>query len=86
MDANKLQKLKDIGYVVRRTCDNCYYAEFNHRADAFGECTLYTYEHKKHTGPARQLSINRNGTCPSHTLSDAQTALLHGFAELVEDK
>jgi len=65
MDANKLDKLKDIGYTIRDTCGNCAYGRFP-QVSEFGTCTQWTYTHLKHSGPDRQLSINVHGHCPAH--------------------
>ena len=42
-------------------CGLCQHAWFP--KDDWGTCTIQTYEHEKHTGPARQLSIHKYGTC-----------------------
>ena len=62
MDANKLKKLKEIGYVIPETCDTCLHAEIKPGQD-FGECGLITYDHLKHTKPVHELSIYRGGNC-----------------------
>ena len=82
MDANKLVKLKVIGYQVRKTCGNCIHALFSSPASDWGTCWKHQYEHLKHTGEARQLSIHRSGHCDDHHRN--KTLNLGGFEELVE--
>jgi hypothetical protein len=49
---------------------------FAGRSD-FGTCAIKTYDHLKHTGSDRQLSINRYGACASgFELSDVAEASL----------
>ncbi len=82
MDQNKLQKLRDIEYVVHRTCGSCLWAsEF--KGD-FGTCQLYTYRHAKHFDSTRRLSVHRYGFCDGHDVDPAFQARIHGFAELME--
>lgn len=62
MDENKLIKLKDVGYTVKKVCALCRYSLFApHKL--FGVCTAYEYTHQKHTGPDRRLSILKFGYC-----------------------
>jgi hypothetical protein len=62
MDANKLERLKEIGYSIQPTCGLCVHF-FAPSGGEFGECDLYSYEHLKHSGPPRKLSVHRNGGC-----------------------
>lgn len=62
MDANKRAALEAIDYVILDTCDSCDHARFAGCAE-FGTCDLYEYQHEKHTGHRRQLSIHRAGIC-----------------------
>ncbi len=87
MDANKLVKLKVIGYEIRKTCGNCVHSLFASPGTAWGTCWLYKYDHLKHSEQSRQLSIHRSGRCKdgykeSPTATNALN--LGGFAELVE--
>ncbi len=67
MDQNKLKVLNDIGYAIRKTCATCEYSLFTQaRGNNWGLCFAKTYEHLKHTGPERQLSINKFGHCPQY--------------------
>ncbi len=78
MDANKREVLVEIGYQVLDTCGRCAHAELNPNTD-WGTCRITTYPHAKHIGDWRDLSINRNGTCPKFTAQDRQP--LGGFEE-----
>jgi hypothetical protein len=62
-DENKFAKLREIGYTIPLGCEDCSHAQFPPRGD-WGECSFHRYEHKKHTGPDRGISITRFGTCP----------------------
>lgn len=84
MDANKLKVLQDIDYRIRKCCGNCVFGVFV-RSEGFGTCGIQQYEHKKHTGDKRQLSVNRYGYCEKHEISDTYVARIHGFSVFVED-
>ena len=56
MDLNKLAELRRIGYKIPRTCGLCTHGVFVGKSD-FGGCAIQTYQHLKHTGPPKQLSI-----------------------------
>jgi len=83
MDANKLAKLKEIGYHVPKTCGLCINSQFASHLVEWGECTKHSYDHQKHTDSRRQLSVYRGGTCSGFELSPLALSELHGFAELV---
>lgn len=82
MDANKLTVLKEIGYTVHRTCGSCIHAKFS-RGAQWSTCEIYTYQHQKHTGEARQLSIHVSGECQSWE-NESFGDSLEGFYELLE--
>jgi hypothetical protein len=87
VDANKLVKLKVIGYQVRQTCGNCVHSFFPSRNTDWGTCSLYQYDHLKHSDQKRQLSIHRSGRCKDgYSKSPTATSELNlgGFAGLVE--
>lgn len=65
MDKNKLNVLHAIDYTIKRTCATCNYAEFPN--NNWGLCHLHRYQHEKHTGELRDLSINKLGYCKSYT-------------------
>lgn len=64
MDDNKLNKLREIGYTIRKCCGNCLH---NNLDTNWGTCGVQFYEHKKHEGGAksskRNLSIHETGYC-----------------------
>lgn len=62
MDENKLDKLREVGYEIKACCRLCLHGNFAPFSD-FGTCAKHTYEHLKHTGEPRQLSIHRMGKC-----------------------
>lgn len=62
MDANKLTVLRDVGYKIHKCCGLCVHGWFP-KTD-FGTCEKNKYEHQKHTGAPRQLSIHKYGYCP----------------------
>lgn len=64
MDANKLIKLREVGYVVRKTCGNCVFSKLN-PSTGWGTCALHAYEHQKHSEAQRQMSIVASGRCTS---------------------
>lgn len=49
-----------------------------------GTCAARQYEHQKHTGEARQLSIHKTGCCGQHKLDEAKKAQLGAFAEFID--
>jgi hypothetical protein len=64
MDANKRLELLRIGYQIRGACGLCKHGVFAPKQD-FGTCSIYTYQHLKHTGDRRQLSVHQYGSCDS---------------------
>ena len=60
MDANKLEKLKQIKYRIRDCCGLCIHADL--APDGWGTCLKFTYNHLKHK-EERQLSIHMFGSC-----------------------
>lgn len=62
MDLNKLAMLRGIGYRIPKSCGLCKHGVFVAASD-WGSCAVHAYEHLKHTGPKRQLSIYRGGSC-----------------------
>ncbi len=80
MDANKRQKLLDIGYRVKSTCGTCKH--FNSYVDPeFGDCSLHKYTHLKHSGGQRKLSVVQHGHCNSYEQDNVE--FLHGFKEFL---
>lgn len=83
MDASKLEKLKQVGYAVNKSCYFCRYADIK-SGRLFGTCNFHTYNHEKHTGEPRQLSIVAMGTCKDYEADGLVTGLLEGFLEFVK--
>lgn len=85
MDSNKLTVLKEIGYTINPSCGMCKHGVFRDIKDDFGACLARTYDHLKHTGPARQLSVHRAGSCGDKYETDpAKAAKLGAWAEFVK--
>jgi hypothetical protein len=84
MDANKLQVLRDLPYKVQPVCGLCVHGVFPTPNNDWGTCGVQQYEHKKHTGPARQLSIVKYGSCPNFEQDHAKTFQLGTFEEFLK--
>lgn len=82
-DANKFAKLREIGYKVPVTCGLCTNGHFSKGQD-WGTCRLHQYEHLKHTGLPREVSVIRFGTCPKAVLYSP--SVLGAHAEFLETK
>lgn len=65
MDANKVEKLKEIGYEIRPACGTCDWATFRDGSD-FGSCGLHTYNHLKHDDDGMDLSVHLFGSCSEY--------------------
>lgn len=84
MDANKLQVLRDLPYTVKAVCGLCVHGVFPTPNNDWGTCAVQQYEHKKHTGPARQLSIVKFGSCERFEADPLKTASLGHFLEFLK--
>jgi len=83
MDANKLVELRKIGYSIPRTCGLCRHGVFVGAKD-FGGCAIRQYDHLKHTGPPRQLSIFRGGSCTDKfEVDETKAAQLGAYREFL---
>jgi hypothetical protein len=82
MDADKRRKLIEVDYAIHPCCGLCEHADVPAMSD-WGTCKAHDYQHEKHTGERRQLSINRLGWCP--TFREADIRFLGAFAEFVRD-
>jgi len=78
-DENKFEMLGEVCYTVRACCEICVHGTFPSPASLWGTCAHITYEHKKHTGDKRQLSINRIGVCKVFDADDAKLDKLQSF-------
>lgn len=84
MDANKLEVLRELPYSVRKVCSLCRHGVFPNPSTDWGTCSEQEYEHKKHTGSPRQLSIVRFGNCSRFELSPRLVATLGAYQEFLE--
>ncbi len=84
MDANKLDTLRKIGYSIAPSCGLCKHGVFRGIKDEFGACEVQTYQHQKHTGEPRQLSIHRSGFCPKYEGGEEKLAALGAWNEFIE--
>ena len=83
MDLNKLKVLRELNYAINKVCSLCKHSNF-HPNTNWGSCNLHEYEHLKHTGPARNLSIHKAGSCSSFEANEDELALLGAFEEFLE--
>ncbi|MBV9125668.1 MAG: hypothetical protein JO112_20145 [Planctomycetes bacterium] len=83
MDANKAQRLRDIGYEIGPTCGTCKHGLFA-AEDDFGTCRVNEYVHLKHTGSPRKLSIFQHGRCPKFERASWVEEQVHGFKEFLK--
>ena len=83
MDDNKLHKLREIGYTVRKCCGTCNHRRFEFRAE-WGTCKINKYEHKKHTGEPRELSIQMYGSCGDYEMENIFEAATEHYKEFYE--
>lgn len=85
MDPNKLTKLKEIDYAVRRVYGNCEYIVQPDSRNGFSTCIMYRYNHQKHTNTKRNLSVSLHGHCDKHKWRSNSDSVLGSFADLKED-
>jgi len=78
-DENKFDMLGEVCYTVRACCEICVHGTFFPVTSQWGTCAKHTYEHKKHTGKPRHMSINRIGVCKTFEADDAKLDLLQSF-------
>ena len=87
MDDNKLHKLREIGYTIRKCCGTCLHATFKGNS-SWGTCGIFTYDHKKHTGggksSTRALSISTYGSCKSFEIEPFEEVNLDHYKEFHE--
>ena len=82
MDKNKLQELRDIGFVIKRTCKSCSHSLISQN-DCWGVCLKHKYKHLKHTGDPRSLSIHETGCCGDYDMKEYW--MYGGFEEFLEN-
>lgn len=80
---NKRKKLLDISYSIPLCCGLCSNGIFV-KGNDFGTCSIYQYEHLKHTGKPRQLSVHKFGSClKAHPDKERIHSLLGKFEEFI---
>nr|MDO8111804.1 hypothetical protein [Candidatus Sigynarchaeota archaeon] len=84
MDENKRKVLLDIGYMIRQACWWCRHGRFTMLSSDWGTCKIHHYDHLKHTGDARELSICRQGWCSKFEEDQSALVKLEKFVEFVE--
>jgi hypothetical protein len=73
MDPNKLAELQKIEYQIPGNCGICQHGEMSRTN--FGTCRLYRYQHARHSGEKRQLSIYAYGRCNKFVLDEDKAQL-----------
>jgi hypothetical protein len=84
MDESKRQVLQEIGYEIPSTCFTCKHGEFNNLkslSDLWGTCAAQEYQHLKHTGEKRHLSVYAGGRCNKFEQHDGKSAHIGAFLE-----
>ena len=84
MDANKLAKLRAVGYRVVPVCALCRHSVFPSRqfpASLWGTCSAHSYNHRKHTDNPRDMSVVRFGHCDAFEVDEMKVAALDAFGE-----
>ena len=86
MDDNKLDKLREIGYSIRKCCGRCLHADLS--LNGWGTCLKHVYEHKKHEGgnksSNRQLSIFEHGCCDGFEMCEIGELVTDHYKEFHE--
>lgn len=82
MDATKLKVLRDLDYKVQKTCGLCIHGVFP--VNDWGTCQKHEYQHEKHTGGARKLSIVKYGSCKDFKEYDSSGATLGAYQEFLK--
>jgi hypothetical protein len=84
MDKNKLKVLRETGYIIPGTCGMCEHGQFPIQGAAFGTCALKTYQHEKHTGAPRQLSVFKAGRCDDFKIKPETEKVLGAWGEFLD--
>jgi hypothetical protein len=83
VDENKKIKLKKIGYQIFPCCGGCQHGDLI-AGMPWGTCKKFAYDHLKHTGEERQVSIHRHGVCEHFEESEIEKEYLGEYAEFCE--
>ena len=81
MDENKRLKLVEIKYEVQRCCGMCVHGDFD--GNDFGVCFKHSYQHLKHTGDNRDLSVFKYGSCPDFKMTGQAKTYMHAYTEFL---
>ncbi len=84
MDANKMTKLKEVGYHIPETCGICAHSSFNSSGEEWGDCSKHGYDHLKHSDNPRKLSIFRGGVCNQFVSDPIAMQRLGHFKEFLK--
>ena len=86
MDENKLKKLRQIEYSIRKCCGLCGHSTFmGSDLTDWGMCVKLTYNHQKHSEGLRKLSVNRYGYCEQYKQSRYIEERMDKFTEFLEE-
>ncbi len=80
MDKAKLKVLQELEFRIRPSCAFCVFSTFPN--NDWGTCATNKYEHEKHTGEPRDMSIHKSGLCYTYMADHIKLNTLEGFAEL----
>lgn len=83
MDANKLILLNHVDYKVCRCCYFCKHAEPFLAHNNWSTCRKHLYQHLKHTGEMRQMSILKFGVCRDFEFADVYQTGLGAFSQFL---
>ncbi len=83
MDRRKLAVLRDIGYTFPATCGLCTFMRRGTKDPNWGTCTVHEYEHEKHSGEPRELSVHALGPCGEFQPGSEARDVLGGYAEFL---
>lgn len=82
MDTAKLVVLRTEGYTIPKVCGLCKHSTFPQ--NDWGTCGVISYEHLKHSGLPRQLSIHKSGSCANRfELDQGEADKLGHFREFL---
>lgn len=86
MDKNKLKKLRTINYKIS-ACGLCKHGSFTSGdRESYGTCGINTYNHIKHTGEPRQLSVYWFGHCEDFKKDETnyRASVQEGWEEFID--
>lgn len=82
MDKRKLAVLRSVAYTFGQTCGLCAFVRPG-KDGLWGTCTMHEYQHGKHTGPPREVSVSMFGGCATFQPKEDLEERLGGFAEFL---